>query len=353
MTESKRVAAKREFLEQAGWGTADLSPLAGDASNRRYERVAAGPGGAKAVLMDAAPERGEDINRFLAFTAWLLAQGFSAPEIVSADIPMGFSLIEDLGDDLYARVCSAEAGRETELYSAAVDVLVKLADAPVPKAVNAGLSVGAPVEVAPYDAATLLREAMLAVEWWLPAVTGSIVSDDMVAEFQELVNTACAPVATVPQVLVLRDYHAENLLWLPDRSGLSRVGLLDYQDALAGSPAYDLVSLLEDARRDTSAGLRDAMLTRFMDRAAVKDRDAFQRDYAILGAQRNLKIVGIFARLWLRDGKGGYLNLIPRVWAHLMRDLSHPHLAPLAAFVEQHLPAPDEATLAAVRAARA
>ena len=344
-----RGAAKSAFLAAAGWGGAALSPLAGDASNRRYERLANGPGGRHAVLMDAPAERGEDISIFLAFTGLLRDMGFSAPEVLEADIAAGFAIIEDLGDALYARVAAASPDIEAALYEAAVDLLAAMHAAPPPELAQGS---GASVAVQPYDGAVLRREARLALDWWRKAATGEAPGDDLLAEYDALIDTACADVEGDRSALVLRDYHAENLLWLPDRRGHRRVGLLDYQDALLGSPAYDLVSLLEDARRDTSDDLQAAMLDRYIARTGADDR-AFRASYAALGAQRNLKIIGIFARLHLRDGKPAYLELIPRVWAHLQRDLAHPALAPLADFVVRTIPAPDPAALGRIRVARA
>jgi aminoglycoside/choline kinase family phosphotransferase len=332
------------FLARAGWGAASVAPLAGDASPRRYFR-AEGPTG-RAVLMDADPATGEDVRPFAALTGLLRARGFSAPEILAADSENGFLLLEDLGDALYARACAADPAMEAPLYEAAVDLLGALhAETPPPAAEGSGCLHAIP----PYDAATLLREARLAVEWWAPAA-GAALPADALAEYDALVGAACAPVAGDRSALVLRDYHAENLIWLPERAGRAQVGLLDYQDALAGHPAYDLISLLEDARRDTSAELRDAMTARYAAAARARDPrfdvEAFGLACAALAAQRNLKIVGIFARLRRRDGKPGYLRLIPRVWAHLMRDLAHPALAPLARFVARRLPEPDAAALA-------
>lgn len=341
-----RDAAKSAFLTAAGWNGADLSPLAGDASNRRYERLANGPGGRHAVLMDAPAERGEDISIFLAFTGLLRDLGFSAPEVFAADISAGFAIIEDLGDALYARVAAASPAMETPLYKAAVDLLAEMHAAPAPQVATGS---GARVEIQPYDGAVLRREARLALDWWRKAAIGEASGEDLLAEYDALIDAACAEVESDRSALVLRDYHAENLLWLPDRNGHQRVGLLDYQDALLGSPAYDLVSLLEDARRDTSEDLQQAMLDRYI-RATGADADAFRAAYAALGAQRNLKIIGIFARLHLRDGKPAYLDLIPRVWGHLQRDLAHPALAPLADFVARTIPAPDPAALNRIRA---
>ncbi|MFQ5567270.1 MAG: aminoglycoside phosphotransferase family protein, partial [Paracoccaceae bacterium] len=206
------------------------------------------------------------------------------------------------------------------------------------------------LELPPYDAAVLAREAALAREWWLPAAAGATPPPDLAAEFDGLIAGATSAVEPVRDVLVLRDYHADNLIWLPGRKGVARAGLLDYQDALAGHAAYDLMSLLEDARRDTSAELREAMIGRYLEQRPELDGEAFRAAYAALGAQRNLKIVGIFARLAIRDGKPRYLDLIPRVWGHLMRDLAHPALAPLAGWVARHLPAPEPAALARVAA---
>lgn len=341
-----RDSAKRRFVDAAGWRGAVLSPLAGDASNRRYERVRARDG-ARAVLMDAPMERGEDIGLFLAFTGGLRDLGLSAPEVYAADLEAGLALIEDLGDDLFARACAREPALEPPLYQAAVDLLVTLRRSPPPLVVSGS---GAEARVRPYDYATLLREAALALEWWLDGAAGSPASSDLVAEYEALIAEACAAVETDRSVLVLRDYHAENLLWLPDRVGDARVGLLDYQDALLGAPAYDLMSLLEDARRDTPEALQTAMIDRYLERTG-DDADAFRAAYAALGAQRNLKIIGIFARLGLRDGKPHYLDLLPRVWGHLQRDLSHPNLASLARFVEERLPAPTRMTIARVAAA--
>jgi len=337
-----RDAMARAFLDAHGWSRATVAPLAGDASNRRYLRVTEPT--LHAVLMDAPPERGEDVRPFVAVTEWLLDQGFSAPRIFAADPERGFLLIEDLGDDLYARHLERHPEEEQLLYAAAVDLLVAASAMPVPEVLGRDR-----LPLKPYDATVLEREAALLTEWWLPAATGKPISTDLDAEYRDLVARACAPVASERSVLVQRDYHAENLLWLPEREGHAKVGLLDYQDALAGHPAYDLVSLLEDARRDTSRALQEAMLDRCLAARPDLDPTAFRRDYAVLGAQRNLKIVGIFARLWVRDGKPQYLDLIPRVWAHLMHDLSHPDLVALRTWVMRHVPAPEAEVLNRIR----
>ncbi|MBZ0130365.1 MAG: phosphotransferase [Rhodobacteraceae bacterium] len=329
-----RAAEIAHFLGQAGWSGASAGPLAGDASARSYLRLHLG--GTSAVLMDAPPGSGEDIAPFLAIARYLKGEGYSVPEIIAADPATGLILMEDLGDDLYARLSSRAPAVEPELYDAAVALLVDLHQRTLP------------ADLPPYSAEVYEHEARLLTDWYLPAATGRTLPGD---DYAALVNAACARITPDRPCMVLRDYHAENLLWLPDRKGIARVGLLDFQDALAGHPAYDLVSLLEDARRDTSADLRETMLRRYVD-ATGSDPQAFRLAYATLGAQRNLKIIGIFARLWLRDGKPAYLDLMPRVWAHLQNDLAHPRLAALRDFIAVHVPEPTPLTLGKIRAAR-
>ena len=335
-----RAEARAAFLAAAGWADAEARPLAGDASARRYDRLTLR--GAPAVLMDAPPEAGEALTPFLAVTAHLRGLGLSAPAVLHADPTTGFALLEDLGDALFARVCADDPAAEPALYAAAVDLLADLQSAPPPAEIDGWT-------VPPYDAETLAREALLAVDWYLAGAAGP-PPPDLRAEFAARLADACAEVAPARGALVLRDYHAENLIWLPDRRGTARVGLLDYQDALRGHGAYDLVSLLEDARRDTSEALRAAMTARFA-AATGADAPALAQAAAALTAQRNLKIVGIFARLARRDAKPRYLSLIPRVWAHLQRDLSHPALGPLATWCARHLPPPTPAVLARIGAA--
>ncbi|RMD48972.1 MAG: aminoglycoside phosphotransferase [Alphaproteobacteria bacterium] len=332
---SGRAAAIGAFLAAAGAGGRRPVPLAGDASPRRYYRV---PGAPSLVLMDAPPGSGEDVRPFLAMARWLRAQGFSAPEVLAADAEAGLVLLEDLGDDLFARVMARDPATERPLLTAAVELLAALAELPPPPF------------LAPYDLEALLAEARLVIEWYLPAASGRPVPPDLAAEFDALIAAATAEVrAERAPVAVLRDYHAENLIWLPERRGHARVGLLDFQDARAGHPAYDLVSLIEDARRDTSPGLAELLIDRH---AALTGAEpgVLRAACAALGAQRNLKILGIFARLAIRDGKPRYLDLLPRVWGHVMTDLAHPDLAALARFVRAHLPAPESGVIARIRA---
>ncbi len=299
--------AIRAFLERHGLAGARRVPLAGDASARRYERIQGGP--RPAVLMDAPPAA-IDVRPFLAVAAWLRAAGLSAPEVLAADAPAGLVLLEDLGDDLFSRVL-AQDGDEALLYGAAVDLLLVLHRA-LP-----------PASLPPYDDAWLLREAELLVEWYAPGL-GAPAKAEYRAIWRDLLPAA----RTGADGFVYVDYHADNLLWLPGRSGLARVGLLDFQDARLGPPAYDLVSLLEDARRDVDRGLARAMLERYLAARPELDPAAFRAAYGLLGAQRNAKILGLFARLAKRDGKPHYLPLQPRVRAHLERDLTPPPARP-------------------------
>ena len=286
--------------------------------------------------MDAPKETGESVIPFLTVGSYLLKQGFSAPEIYAQDIQNGLILLEDMGDDLLARVCAQDPELERLTYSASVGTLVALQ--------NCKLLPDVPA----YDTDVYLREANLLTDWYLPAATGEPVGAVKQAEYSDLIGRACAGIAAQKPCLVLRDYHAENLLWLPLRKDARRIALLDFQDALIGHPAYDLVSLLEDARRDTTTTLRHEMIDRYLN-ATGHNRTSFMRAYATLGAQRNLKIIGIFSRLCLRDGKCGYLDLIPRVWAHLQNDLSHPDLSDLRNWVINNVPPPIRQTLSQIR----
>lgn len=305
--------------------------------------------GRTAMLMDAAPARGEDVRPFAALTGWLRGRGFSAPAVEAADLDVGFLLLEDLGDALFSACAAAEPALEPTLYGAAVDLLAALhAEPPPPEAV-----LTAPVEarapLAAYDLDAHLAEARLYLDWWATGLGRAPSSADRAA-FDQAVAEALGPAAAAREAACLRDYHAENLIWLPTREGVARVGLLDYQDARAGHPAYDLMSLLEDARRDVPPELAEAMIIAYAARAGVADLEAFRAAYAALAAVRNLKIIGIFARLWLRDGKNRYLSLFRRVEAHLRRDLAHPTLHALRAVVEALAPAPSDETIAAIRA---
>lgn len=321
-----RRRAMEAFVAGAGWQDAELKPLAGDASFRRYERVFAP--GRQAVLMDAPPEK-EDTGPFILVDRYLEKLGFSAPRILAEDRAQGFLLLEDLGDDSYTRLLARQPEAEKELYLAAIEVLAELH--------RRNHADDIALDVPLYDHATLLREANLFSEWYLPAVMGNNVhTRSLGEEFISLWDALLTAHVPSKEVVVLRDYHADNLLWLPERSGIQRVGLLDFQDALIGHPAYDIVSLLEDARRDVSDVTIDAVIDHYLAISGAKEGD-FRAFYALLGAQRNAKIIGIFVRLAVRDGKKHYINYLPRVWHHFLEDLQHPWLSPIKDWVERHI----------------
>lgn len=307
-------AAAPEFLIAAGWEGAEIRPLAGDASFRRYFRVVHHD--RSAILMDAPPPH-EDPRPFIAIARWLTDRGFAAPAILHENLAEGLVLLEDFGDARMRETVDAAPESELRLYEAAVDLLVRLREHPA-------------AEVRAYDLAEYQREAALLPEWYCPAL--GLVVDDHV--YTRAWDAALRPILdNFAPVTVLRDYHAENIMLI---EGSEQLGLLDFQDALAGHPAYDLVSLLQDARRDVPADLETAMLDRY--KRITGAGDAFDVAYHLLGAQRNAKIIGIFTRLWKRDGKPRYPGLCPRVWTYLERDLKHPALRPVAEWFDANVP---------------
>ncbi len=304
------------FLAGAGWRDAEIVPLAGDASFRRYFRVRQGE--RTAMLMDAPPPN-EDPEPFIRAARWLDANGLRAPYILADNADRGLVLLEDFGETRMRDYLDGWPQDEVEIYTAAVETLIRLHRLPPGPFLN-------------YTLREYLREARLLIEWYCPAQGLTVDSKGFTSAWE----TALAPalVHQRPGVTVLRDYHAENIMLL---GTLEKQGLLDFQDALAGHAAYDLVSLLQDARRDVSPEL-EALMFRHYVKATGANEAEFLADYARLGAQRNAKIVGIFVRLWKRDGKPRYLDLIPRVWELLERDLSHPALEPVARWFDANIP---------------
>jgi hypothetical protein len=339
MIMTERDTSILRFLRANQWCDEHRKPLAGDASFRRYERLL--DADRRAVLMDAPPEK-EEVRPFWAIAHYLRGAGYSAPEITAVDLDASLLLLEDLGDDLFSRVVRDDPQCEVPLYEAAVDFLIDLHGEPAPSVV--GLPDGSEYPVPAYSEELLLSEAMLFVDWYLPEIQETRVTSTDRRAFTEIWKGLFGQIPQTPKVLVLRDYQADNLIWLPQRAGVARVGLLDFQDAVIGSPVYDLVSLLEDARRDVAPSLAAAMIERYLDKATKRDSsfDAgeFRSAYRILGAQRNTKIIGIFARLWKRDGKPGYLDLIPRVWGLLGGDLAHPALTEARDWFDGCVPSP-------------
>ncbi len=312
---AERARRLDAFLARTGWADAAREALPGDASFRRYVRLTGRAG--RAMLMDAPSP--EDVGPFERVARHLGGLGLSAPGVVAADGANGFLLLEDLGDDTFARALAAGAD-EAALYALAVDALIALQRHPHATA----------IDLPRYDFARLVdEEAMLLVDWYLPAVTGAAPAPAVRAEYRQLWRAVLAPILDAPPTLVLRDFHVDNLMRL-DREGVAACGLLDFQDAVLGHPAYDLVSLLEDARRDVPPAVVDSCRARYAAAFPWAHDPAFEAACRALGASRHAKVIGIFTRLDRRDGKPAYLAHIPRVWRLLEAALAHPALDALA-----------------------
>ncbi len=367
---AERMHAVRRFLDQSGFGDAERERIQGDASTRSYERLRLGD--RQVILMnsprrpDGPPVRdgkpysaiahlAEDVKPFVALATGLRQRGFSAPDIHYADTDAGFLILEDLGAEPFAR--GDPPVPIEERYAAAVDLLVSLHSQELPQTLPVSPNVDH--RIPRYDMEAFLIEVDLLLDWYLPRL-GIEVSKAMQTTFQVLWREALAP-ATSPEAMaqqtsaqqtsaqqtwVLRDFHSPNLLWLPEREGIARVGLLDFQDAQIGPGAYDLASLLQDARVDVPEQMEIALLGRYAharrERNPDFDTPGFIKLYATLAAQRASKILGIFARLERRDGKPQYLRHMPRVWSYLQRSLAHPALAPLSGWYSVNVPPPPE-----------
>ena len=306
------------FLAACGWAGARIEPLAGDASFRRYFRVIGE--GRSAVLMDAPPPH-EDPRPFAAVAEWLSAAGLSAPEIFAKDLDKGLVLLDDFGDARLRETLDEDPARERELYELATDVLIHLhSHPPMPGLPAHGLE-------------QWLEELELFTEWYCPAVGLTVDVQGYCDAWTEVLE----PVASdgLGPVTILRDYHAENIMLVRGREGVAHLGLLDFQDARAGHPAYDLASVLEDARRDVPPALERAMIDRYM--GETGQGETFERAYWALAAQRNTRILGVFTRLWKRDDKPHYTQFQPRMWGLLERDLASPGLEPVRAWFDANI----------------
>ena len=312
------AAEVHEFLARSGWEGARVEPLAGDASFRRYFRVL--DGARTAILMDAPPAT-EDVRPFVAVAEWLHSVGLTAPEILARDIEHGLLLLADFGDWRLRETVDKDPSRERELYELATDVLVHLhKHQPM-----AGLR--------PHGLEQWLEELSLFTDWYCPALRLSVDVDGFRSAWTQVLE----PLEKdgLGPVTVLRDYHAENVMLVRGREGVQHFGLLDFQDALCGHPAYDLASVLEDARRDVPPEIERAMIDRYI--AATGGSDQFERAYWALAAQRNTRIIGVFTRLWKRDNKPHYTAFQPRMWALLERDLARPGLEPVRTWFDANI----------------
>ena len=351
-----------EFLERIGWGDAFRAPLGEDASTRRYERLRRGDD--KAILMDAPPAAeskpcGPDasekdrvlagwngrtrlaacrVDAFVGIDEHLKSLGLSAPDIYAYDVETGLCLLEDLGDAIFARELEKGASEE-ELYTAAIDALAHVHNTATPTIVSAGEFIWPILE---YDRLALTTGADLFPKWYPKYAEGVNFSGKLARAFDDTIAEMSEHLASLPKILMLRDYHAENLLWLPERDGLAKVGILDFQDAVQGPAAWDLVMFLQDARRDVSPEIVDLIYKRYLDLTGHDD-ESFSRDYAMSGAINALRIIGVFARLIWRDGKPRYEAFLPREWGHLRTSLAHPALADLTAILEEAAPQLKEA----------
>ena len=355
---SERDAQIKQFIVSAGWDDAEIESFPGDASSRRYFRLQRGDD--VAVLMDAPrgaeapaePEGASVADRaalgynalarlagpepaaFAAIANELVIRGFSAPKIIAADLESGLLLLEDFGQSVYAKVIEADPAMEAPLYSAAIECLAEIYRSSFPAKMHYG---DVSWRVRPYDEAALLTETHLFLDWYV-ADKNADISDAARAEWDAIWKGLFTALEAHAPGLALRDFHAENLFWLPARKSVGKVGLIDFQDGLFVHPAYDLVSFLEDARRDVSLDIVDPLISQFCEQAKLSDEAAFRRAYAVLGAQRNAKILGIFVRLAERDGKPSYRDLIPRVHAHFVKNLSGRNFAKLRAWFDAYLP---------------
>lgn len=355
---SEREVERRAFIAGAGWDEASVESFPGDASSRRYFRLTRGDD--VAVLMDAprgaeAPAEPEGASvsdrkalgynalarlagpepaAFACLSNELVIRGFSAPKVLTADLDVGLLLLEDFGQEVYAKAIELNPSMEAPLYEAAVGCLAEIYRSSFPAKMSFK---GANWRVREYDETALLTETHLFLDWYA-VDKGAEISGKARAEWDAIWRHLFRVLASHAPGLALRDFHAENLFWLPERESVAKVGLIDFQDGLFVHPAYDLVSFLEDARRDVSKDLIDPLISQFFEQAKLSDEDVFRQAYAVLGAQRNAKILGIFVRLAERDGKPFYRDLIPRVHAHFLGNLQGRHFGALRDWFDRYLP---------------
>jgi aminoglycoside/choline kinase family phosphotransferase len=352
----EREAEIHAFLDASGWQSAARAHLTGDASNRRYERLHNKSLGS-ALLMDAPPDPNDtplapgqksygeiahlasDCRPFVAIATYLKERGFSAPEIMAFDIERGLILLEDLGDATFGSMIAGSANpkaTQNMLYEQAALALAQLHRDPVERCLKVPSAFD--YDLPPYDPSALHIETELLLDWFAPAMLGQEIAQQERDQFHDIWEHLIESASFGDEVLVQRDYHSPNLIWLAERRGIARVGMIDFQDGMRGPCAYDLVSLLQDARRDIPEQVEQQLRSAYLQARPGLDREGFDASYAILGAQRCSKIIGIFFRLWKRDGKKNYLQHLPRMWQYLDRNLTHPKLNHYRQWIERNVP---------------
>ena len=314
-----------DFLNNAGWKNAERVNLAGDASFRRYQRISLN--NKKAILMNAPPDK-ENVQSFIYFTEHLRSLGYSAPEIFAKDTKTGLILLEDLGDTTFT-IMIAHGSNEKTLYECAVDLLIDMHKRPKDQIVPNNISL--------YDNKTFIEEALLLTEWYTPQVVGRNLSAEAKMDFELVWRQLLSKCPSIKNTLVLKDFHADNLMWLPNRNGISACGIIDYQDALLGPAIYDLMSLLEDVRRNIRPDFVEFLQKRYLNAFPRINPLEFKDSFSILAAQRHCKVIGIFSRLALRDGKNSYLSYLPRAWRLLENKCLSSTLSPLKFWLDKYI----------------
>ncbi len=322
----ERIKAINSFLSKHGWGKAERNLLAADASFRNYDRLKLG--NQRAVLMNAPPPM-ENVRPFILIAKHLEKLGFSTPHIMAEDVEAGFLLLEDFGDNTFTKHL-ANGGNEEELYQLAIDVLIELHKLPTEQAI--------PKSLPYYDDDKLLTEVGLLPDWYMPAIFGKPTPKEARDEYIKLWKKLLPVARNVPETMVLRDYHVDNLMTIAGRSGTKSCGLLDFQDGIHGAVTYDVMSLLEDARRDISTEIIAEMRNRYLKAFSDMDIKAFDDSWAVLGAMRHCKVIGIFTRLCVRDKKPVYLEHIPRLWRLLDVSFENPVLSEIKEWIDCYIP---------------
>ena len=322
----ERTNLMHSFLQKNHLDEKPFKWITGDASFRRYARI--GEGNDTVILMDSPPSDVPPFGKteeFVIIDKILVNAGLSAPKIYDVDLDNGFMILEDLGDDSYAEML-AKGADEYSLYKAAVDALIEIAKI---KDVQ---------NVAPYDTEVIHYGAGLFTDWFMPAVLGKGTDESVRQEYFDIIDALFDSIKQAPSGLMLADYHIRNLMYLHDREGFKSCGLLDFQDGTVGPIAYDLMSLLEDARRDVPSQLQKELLQYYLDKMHFENNDLFMKSYHITAIKRHLRVIGIFARLKIRDGKNEYWEHIPRVWRLLETHLDLPYTQDLKNWLDRNVP---------------